>query len=113
MLIFIFNIALAKFKRILPKMDIILPKKEKSFLYGVLENVPLIDSKAFKDKVCEILLWTEKQWGHRFYAITPISNAEISLVTRLFLAYKEDRNLFFASNILDYNYEQQYLNNLK
>ncbi len=90
-----------------------LPKKEKSFLYGVLENVPLIDAKAFKDKVCEILLWTEKQWGHRLYAITPISNAEISLVTRLFLAYKENRGVFFDSSILDYNYEKQYLKKLK
>lgn len=85
-----------------------IPKKEKSSLYQVFENVPLVDSDVFKNKVCEILVWTEKQWRHRYYSITPITNAEIALVRRLFLAYKNDKDLFFSSTFDTYNYQNNY-----
>jgi hypothetical protein len=87
-------------------------KKEKTFLYGVLENIPGIDANKFKEKVCEVLIWTDKQWGHRLYPITPITNAEISLVTRLYLAYRENKINFFASSISDYDYQSVYTQQL-
>jgi hypothetical protein len=83
-------------------------KKEKTFLYGVLENVPSIDEDKFKEKVCEVIIWSEKQWRHRLYQITPITISEIILVRRLYLAYKENKVNFFSSSITDYDYQVLY-----
>lgn len=80
-------------------------KKEKSFLYSVVENIPSVDTQQFKEKLCEVLEWTEKKWTTRYYGYTQVSNAEISLVNRLFIAYKENRKTFFKSTINDYNYQ--------
>ena len=87
----------------LPKKE----KKEKTFLYVIVENIPAVDTQQFKEKVCEVLKWTEKKWTARYYGITDVSNAEISLVNRLFLAYKENKTAFFNSTITDYNYQSQ------